>query len=98
MPTTQTENSPRVVRTQTDQFFFFIATSRIDKRIRHTMVAISGSRGVEGVWVPVGVDSRDHLRPRGVLSACDLLTVGNDLEGTSIFFFQVILSPMFIQK
>ena len=29
---------------------------------------------------------REHLRPRGFLSACDLLAVGNDLEGTSCLF------------
>ena len=36
----------------------------------------------------------DHLRPRGVLSACDFLAVGNDLEGTACFF--VDRSPAFI--
>ena len=43
----------------------------------------------------------DHLRPRGVLSACDLLAVGSDLEwascvfvGHSVFTMYYVIEPL----
>ena len=41
-----------------------------------------------------------HLRPRDVLSACAFLAVGNDLEGTSLFFVEhaVFITFMLVHK
>ena len=61
----------------------------IHTRIKHTMVAIAGRKmgwdGQKRRYVCYSC-MRDYLRPRGVLSACDLLAVGNDVEGTSCSF------------